>query len=875
MLALFPSLSPSARARAVVFTMLGAVSLTVAACTGDDDDVTGGTIPNDTAGLCAGVTCTVDADCNVGDVCNASGCCEAGGSSGGPIFCSSSAECPTDQDCVCFEEDGCAKDQCATRCDSDFDCEALEICTKDKQSGQGHCQPVECTEDAQCDDRGAGFICQKNACVGQCGNLQQCPSGTVLSLATCQCVVPPKCELSVTPTTGVQDFGAVAFGDSVCKTIRLSVEGECKEDEATGTPGGVTVKSVAFDSSTDLDAWSFPVDPPKDYFVSKATPISFDFCFTNAKVFDDTPNATVNLITNDAFNPLVQVAGVVTGKGNPNLEIFEANATSTPIVDAQGALKELTYDFGENGVPANVKWQFILRNTDNPTESTKALQIEKFEITSQAPYTVTTGKRLPVFLKAGEELPVTVSFVPVERSPNCVKQEATARLTVNGDNSLYNDNTTTVGASDIDIRVAGRAGCRPCVLEVNPNPLTFGEVQICDTPAPVTKKIIVKNNGENECSVSPGLGVADPNGLLQAGTKFSVPPNLFPTKVLGNSSIEIPVTYNPTDVSDAGNNTLLLSAPEDITLPNGNLSIGINAKPVDPNFVVDGIDTASRTLDFGQVDYTLGSIDREIVLRNFTFSGTLEVAQFQLLGSSQFSLIDGNGNLLPENKFTGSLAPNENRTFTVRFTPQAPPAGSQVGTEQTATLLVQSNDCDFQVPGFPSGSVQYTIKGTSAQLFGRDQISMRLSFTAEGEQSSQLTVNMPDPTASGSIDCPPNRSNAAYTCNNQTSFGTSSTQIQFKKADTTGDGTYEVAATYVNDCAGCNFLGAFISCGTLILCSDGTEDEDFTLDISVRDPVSGTSQTKQCSKRFTSKNQTQVMAELTRFQGRITDISCK
>ena len=239
-----------------------------------------------------------------------------------------------------------------------------------------------------------------------------------------------------------------------------------------------------------------------------------------------------------------------------------------------------------------------------------------------------TGNSMPMTLKAGQSLPLNVTFTP--NSPGTASGSLTITSTAANSPSL------------VSLKGTGMSTSGPLDLTITPTSLNFGTATVSHSSP--TQTILVSNNSSGSITVK-GVNVSGP---------FASAGNTLPATLNTGQSVTLNVTFTPTASGAASGNLTIAStagnSPSVVTLTGTGVS---SSGPLDLTIL-------PTSLSFGAVAVSDSSPAQTVVVSNDS-SGSITVNAITV--SVPFA---STGDTLPK-----TLNIGESMTLDVTFTPTA------------------------------------------------------------------------------------------------------------------------------------------------------------------------------------------------------------
>lgn len=256
------------------------------------------------------------------------------------------------------------------------------------------------------------------------------------------------------------------------------------------------------------------------------------------------------------------------------------------------------------------------------------LEVTGVSISGSEVFTVTSATSFTV--APGESQEVSITFAPTE-------------VTLYSATVTFTSNATNNGSLEVDL--AGEGITLPINITADPSSLSFGSVKIGQTK---TLEVVIANpEGEGDLEI---------DDITSGASVYTVEEVVFPLIIAPNQSVELSVTFSPTEIGTFLSELTFVSNATNVL---GNFTVGLSGDgtALVPNGTIDPAEVSFGNIPVGMyetADITISNTGGDIALtiETPTFTGT----GFSLDYSGEFPVL---------------IEPDASQTFSLKFKPAA------------------------------------------------------------------------------------------------------------------------------------------------------------------------------------------------------------
>jgi hypothetical protein len=491
-----------------------------------------------------------------------------------------------------------------------------------------------CANSAQCP---SGYVCENKQCVKPdggitCRNKADCPTGMDCINGICKEIsdVEEVSDVEGIGDTGVVssgkievipdklDFGAAIWGVDVVRELRIRNIGK----------GVLRINEIRFSPETNPDT----NNPRYRYEVvgGKAVPFDIDEGGEESvnviyRQDDATPDkGYLEIISSDSNQPTIDVYLYSHYKDKPDLNIVDRSKVPEEVLYPKaGDVAKYGINVGDAEVGGEVKKVVSIKN--NSTEGILEIKESTLVNLSKNGYevryidTVDSNKeyKAPIYISGGGMVDIEIRYAPRE-----VEFNEKGRLTIKtNDGDINNDGISDDGV--LEIEISGRSGYKAMDIEVTPNGLSFGEVEV-GTEARSDVKI---------CNVGgDDLVIDNSSGLVGMGGGYRIEPDRIGGVISAGGCKSVDVIFAPQALGVKEDKLIIRSNDPDESI----VEVKLYGVGTDPNIMV-----VPSYIDLGQVKIGEVSNISEIAITNSGL-GSLRIEGIGLSAGStnEFELVN-------------------------------------------------------------------------------------------------------------------------------------------------------------------------------------------------------------------------------------------
>jgi hypothetical protein len=491
-----------------------------------------------------------------------------------------------------------------------------------------------CTNSAQCP---SGYICENRQCVKPdggitCRNRADCPTGMDCINGVCKEIsdVGEVIDVEGIDDTGVVssgkievipdklDFGAAIWGVDVVRELRIRNIGK----------GILRINEIRFSPETNPDA----NNPRYRYEVVGGKGVPFDIDEGGEESInviyrqdDATPDkGYLQISSSDISQPTIDVYLYSHYKDKPDLNIVDRSKIPEEVLYPKaGDVAKYGINVGDAEVGGEIKKVVSIKN--NSTEG--ILEIKESTLVNlskngfEVRYidTVDSNKeyKAPIYISGGGMVDIEIRYAPREVEFN---EKGRLKIKTN-DGDINNDGISDDGV--LEIEISGRSGYKAMDIEVTPNGLSFGEVEV-GTEA--RSEVRICNVGGDD------LVIDNSSGLVGMGGGYRIEPDKIGGVISAGGCKSVDVIFAPQALGIKEDKLIIRSNDPDESI----VEVKLYGVGTDPNIMV-----VPSYIDLGQVKIGEVSNISEIAITN-SGVGSLRIEGINLSAGStnEFELVN-------------------------------------------------------------------------------------------------------------------------------------------------------------------------------------------------------------------------------------------
>ena len=466
-----------------------------------------------------------------------------------------------------------------------------------------------CTNSAQCSN---GEVCSNNICVPSdggiiCRNKGDCPSNMDCVNGQCKELVDVEVINDVEGIEDVNevysgkievlpdklDFGAGVWGIEVRREVRIRNIGK----------GVLRVSDIRFSPGTNPDSnnpkFRYEIVGGKvpPLFISEGQEESINVIY---KQDDSKPdNGYLQILSSDSNYPIIDIFLYSHYKDNADLNIVDTNRDPEELLyPKSGDVAKYVINMGDlTKGEESVKKVSIKNNSQEAileiSEATLAnLSKNGFEVKYLDSKDNNKEYKPPIYISAGYLVDMVIKYAPKEDEIQ-EKSRVTLKTT---DQDINNDGIGDDGV--LEIEIVGRCGYKAMDIDVKPDGLSFGEVEVGTEER---SKITICNVGGDD------LVIDNSSGLVGMGGGFRIEPDKIGGTISSGGCKDVDVIFAPQSLGVKEDKLIIRSNDPDESI----LEVKLYGEGTDPRIMV-----IPSIIDFKQVKVGEVSDIYEVAITN-------------------------------------------------------------------------------------------------------------------------------------------------------------------------------------------------------------------------------------------------------------------